>query len=84
VYGSEVPVAPYVGEALGEDNVAGTVLINVKVDGTVKWKVGTWVSGKYHLHVNCPAYISFGNRNSGIPVGPAVKFQLVQSCHVDV
>lgn len=88
IYGNTVPVAPYVAAALGEDQVTGRVLVNVKVDGRVRWKVGTWVSGRYHLYVNCPAYIVFGcnrvNSCGGIAVGSGVKFQLVQSCHVDV
>ncbi|GFZ20246.1 NDR1/HIN1-like 1 [Actinidia rufa] len=46
--------------------------------------VGTFVSGRYRLYVNCPAYIAFGNRNSGVPAGAGIKFQLAQSCHVDV
>ncbi|XP_058196162.1 NDR1/HIN1-like protein 1 [Rhododendron vialii] len=88
IYGNAVPVAPYLAAALGEDQVTGRVLLNVKVDGRVRWKVGTWVSGRYHLYVNCPAYIVFGgdrvNSGGGIAVGSGVKFQLVQSCHVDV
>ncbi|CAH2049774.1 unnamed protein product [Thlaspi arvense] len=66
------------------DQVLGTGLLNIKVDGRVRWKVGSFISGRYHLYVNCPAYISFGNTNSGISVGPAVKYQLAQICHVDV
>ncbi|KAF5956405.1 NDR1/HIN1-like protein 1 [Camellia sinensis] len=84
LYGNAIPVAPFLAESLAEDQVAGSVLINIRVDGRVRFKVGTFISGKYHLYVNCPAFISFGNRNNGIPVGPAIKFQLVQNCHVDV
>ncbi|XP_059627783.1 NDR1/HIN1-like protein 1 [Cornus florida] len=82
--GNAVPVAPYLAAALSQDEMAGMVLINIKIDGRVRWKVGTFISGRYHLYANCPAYISFGNRNNGIVVGPAIKYQLVQSCHVDV
>ncbi|PSR86451.1 NDR1/HIN1-like protein [Actinidia chinensis var. chinensis] len=84
LYGNAVPVAPYVAAALGEDELAGTVLVNVKVNGRVRWKVGTFVSGRYRLYVNCPAYIAFGSWNSGVPAGAGIKFQLAQSCHVDV
>ncbi|CDP06858.1 unnamed protein product [Coffea canephora] len=84
LYGNSVPIAPYYTDALTQDQFAGTVLINIKVNGRVRWKVGTFISGRYHLYVNCPAYINLGNRNSGIMVGPAIKYQLVQSCHVDV
>ncbi|XP_027083004.1 NDR1/HIN1-like protein 1 [Coffea eugenioides] len=84
LYGNSVPIAPYYTDALTQDQFAGTVLINIKVNGRVRWKVGTFISGRYRLYVNCPAYINLGNRNSGIMVGPAIKYQLVQSCHVDV
>ncbi|KAK9279072.1 hypothetical protein L1049_012747 [Liquidambar formosana] len=84
VYGNNIPVAPYLAVALSQDQMAGMVLVNIKINGRVKWKVGTWISSRYHLYVNCPAYIAFGNRNTGIPVGPAMKFQLAQGCSVDV
>ncbi|CAH2049775.1 unnamed protein product [Thlaspi arvense] len=84
VCGNWVPVAPYLAVTLAQDQVAGTGLLNIKVDGRMRWRVGSFISGSHHLHVNCPAYISFGNTNSGISVGPAVKYQLAQSCHVDV
>ncbi|GAB2274561.1 hypothetical protein Dimus_009328 [Dionaea muscipula] len=87
LYGVTVPVAPYLTASLWEDQNAGVVLVNVKIDGKVKWKVGTWVSGKYHLWVNCPAYITFGRRSTGYPlVGPpaAIKYQLATACLVDV
>lgn len=86
LYGTAVPVSPYTLSSLQQDQNAGAVLVNVKVNGRVKWKVGTWVSGRYHIYVNCPAYIRFaGDRNGGIGVvAPSVKFQLLQSCSVDV
>ncbi|KAH6774797.1 NDR1/HIN1-like 1 [Perilla frutescens var. hirtella] len=84
VYGTAVPVAPYLAASLGEDEGTGTVLINVRVDGRVRWKVGTFVSRNYHLFANCPAYINFGNKNSGIAVGSPIKYQLLMDCHVDV
>ncbi|KAJ7981221.1 Late embryogenesis abundant protein [Quillaja saponaria] len=86
LYGNAVPVSPYVLNSLLQDQNAGAVLVNIKINGRVKWKVGTWTSGKYHIFVNCPAYIRLaGDKNSGFGlVGPAVKFQLLQSCSVDV
>ncbi|KAI4322463.1 hypothetical protein L6164_022156 [Bauhinia variegata] len=84
--GNAVPVSPYVLSALQQDQSAGGMLVNVKVNGRVKWKVGTWTSGRYHLYVNCPAYIRFpGDPNMTIGVvGTAIKFQILQSCSVDV
>ncbi|KAL3850263.1 hypothetical protein ACJIZ3_012145 [Penstemon smallii] len=86
--GDTVPVAPYLAVSLNQDQFAGTVLVNIKIDGRIRWKVGTFVSGKYHLFVNCPAYINFGgknNNNNGVAVGAgAMKYQLIMDCHVDV
>lgn len=82
LYGTTVPVAPYLSPALSQDLTAGMVLLNIKIDGWVRWKVGTWISGRYRLHVNCPAYITLAGHFSG--EGPAVKYQLVQRCAVDV
>lgn len=71
--------------SLQQDKNVGAVLFDVKMDGQVKWKVGTWISGRYHLNVNCPAFIKFGNADHhAIALGSAMKFQIVQSCHVEV
>ncbi|KAK7404863.1 hypothetical protein VNO78_05883 [Psophocarpus tetragonolobus] len=86
LFAEAVPVSPFLLSSLHQDQNSGTVFINVKVNGKVKWKVGTWVSGKYHLYVNCPAYIRFAadqTNASGIFATP-FKFQLLQSCSVDV
>ncbi|KAG6488542.1 hypothetical protein ZIOFF_049785 [Zingiber officinale] len=42
--------------ALFQDQQAGYTLLSVRVDGHLRWKVGTWVSGRY-LHVNCPTLL---------------------------
>lgn len=87
LYGNEIPVAPGLMMDLEQDQNVGAVLLNIRINGCVKWKVGTWISGKYNLNVNCPAYIKFGgfNPNGGITVGPVMKFEsVVQGCSVDV
>ncbi|KAK9278066.1 hypothetical protein L1049_027624 [Liquidambar formosana] len=84
VLGNCVPIAPYNGLALSNDQANGNVLVWIKIDGRVRWKVGAFISGKYHLNVKCPAYLTFGNPNTGIVVGNAVKYQLVQRCSVTV
>ncbi|KAK9999666.1 hypothetical protein SO802_019269 [Lithocarpus litseifolius] len=87
LYGNMIPVAPGLMMALEQDQNVGAVLLNIRINGCVKWKVGTWISGKYHLNVNCPAYIKFGgfNPDGGITVGPVMKFEsVVQGCSVDV
>ncbi|XVE79176.1 hypothetical protein DITRI_Ditri14bG0037000 [Diplodiscus trichospermus] len=84
LYGNAVPVAPFLEAGLSQDMSAGLVLLNIKVFGQLKWKVGSWISGRYQINANCPAHISFSDRTKGIQVGPAMKYQLVQTCHVDV
>ncbi|KAE8637557.1 hypothetical protein CSA_004624 [Cucumis sativus] len=76
--------APEFAEALNEDNNVGAMLFNIKVNGQVRWKVGSWISGRYRLNANCPAYIKFGDPKNGIAFGPAMKFQFVQGCYVDI
>ena len=65
--GDSVPVAPYVADAMKQDIAAGYVALQVKVDGRVRWKVGSWVSGSYHLFVSCPAVLAAGP--GGVPPG---------------
>ncbi|XP_022731522.1 NDR1/HIN1-like protein 1 [Durio zibethinus] len=82
--GNAVPVAPFLEEGLSQDMNAGLVLLNIKVFGHLKWKVGTWISSRYQINANCPAYISFSDLTKAIQVGPAMKYQLVQICSVDI
>ena len=85
VYGNLVPVAPFNSMALAQDQANGIVTLLFKVDGRVRWKVGTFISGQYHFYVKCPAYINLGNRNTGVVVSEnAVKYQLIQRCSVNV
>ncbi|XP_020221962.1 NDR1/HIN1-like protein 1 [Cajanus cajan] len=85
VYGTNVPVAPFNFLSLSQDQTNGNVLVTIKIDGRVRWKVGAFISGRYHLYVRCPAFINFGPANNGISVGKdAVKYQLVQRCSVSV
>lgn len=88
--GHSVPVSPYLGDVLSQDLSAGMVLLNIKIDGRVKWKVGTWISGSYHLHVNCPALLmlkasgSHSTDTAAVGSGLSMKVQLDQHCTVDV
>ncbi|KAJ6923998.1 hypothetical protein NC652_017344 [Populus alba x Populus x berolinensis] len=85
IYGNSVPVSPYNSAALSQDQGAGVVMLMIKIDGRVRFKVGTFISAKYNLHVRCPAYIQFGSRTSGIMVGDnVVKYQLATRCHVSI
>lgn len=80
VYGTNVPVAPFNVQALIKDQGHGAIWLTIKLNGRVRWKVGAFVSGRYHLHVSCPAYIPFGKNVAGVQV----KYQLEQNCKVDV
>ncbi|XP_065867356.1 NDR1/HIN1-like protein 1 [Euphorbia lathyris] len=82
--GNSVPVSTPMAAALGEDLNAGALLINIKIDGRIKWKVGSWISGKYRINVNCPGYLTFGSRSHGIADGVGIKYQFVKGCTVEV
>ncbi|XP_073157456.1 NDR1/HIN1-like protein 1 [Henckelia pumila] len=86
VYGSNVPVAPYNGIALSQVQSDGAPIeMTIKIDGRLKWKVGSLTTGRYHIHVTCPVGIQLGNsKNSGIVVGNGVKYQISQGCSVSV
>ncbi|XXG73474.1 hypothetical protein AAC387_Pa07g2384 [Persea americana] len=76
LYGVSVPISPSVALSLGEDQNLGGLMVNVKIEGRVRWKVGTWVSGRYHLYVNCPAYMVKGSNG--------IRLQNPSGCSVDV
>ena len=85
VYGTSVPVAPFNAVSLDGDRDNGAVTLLIRADGRVRWKVGTFITGKYHLYVRCLAYINFGNKAAGVIVGDnAVKYTLTSSCSVSV
>ncbi|PON71963.1 Late embryogenesis abundant protein [Parasponia andersonii] len=65
--GTGLPVAPSFSYEVGRDQTAGKLVLNLKVNGRLRWKVGTWVSGRYRLNVNCVAVMDFGPT---LPTGP--------------
>lgn len=81
--GNSVPIAPFLAVNLAQDQSAGNILVNIKIDGRVRWKVGSWTSGRYHLFVNCPAYLNFGKHYPGAG-GIGIKYALDQGCSTDV
>lgn len=82
--GVEVPLAPFLAEALERDHAAGALLLNVKLDGRIRWKVGSWTSGHYHLFVDCPALLSFGGE-WGSGASPVVRYERrIAACKVSV
>ncbi|KAI4341315.1 hypothetical protein MLD38_026051 [Melastoma candidum] len=82
VGGTEVPVAPFNSVSLGQDASIGNLSVVVKIDGRVRWKVGTFTSGKYHLFVKCPAYLAMkGGQSTG---GAGILRQYVVKCSATV
>ncbi|XP_006662749.1 NDR1/HIN1-like protein 1 [Oryza brachyantha] len=81
--GPNVPFAPYLGDALAKDLASGYLILQVKVDGRVRWKVGSWISGHYHLFVTCPAFFITSGGN-GYPGASGLKFQTATYCRVEV
>ncbi|XP_050235849.1 NDR1/HIN1-like protein 26 [Mercurialis annua] len=65
--GAGLPVASSFGFEVGRDQTVGKLVVNLKVNGRLRWKVGTWVSGRYRLNVNCVAVMGFG---PDLPAGP--------------
>ncbi|XP_073147722.1 NDR1/HIN1-like protein 1 [Henckelia pumila] len=85
VSGNAVPVAPYNGISLCQDQANGLVSVTIKLNGRVRWRVGSFVSGGYHLHVSCLASIPLGNSNNiNGGASMAIKYELSQSCSVSV
>ncbi|KAL2540309.1 Late [Abeliophyllum distichum] len=64
--GNQLPVAPSFGYEVGRDQRIGKFVLTLKVIGRLRWKVGTWVSGRYRFNVNCVAILPF----NAIPSGP--------------
>ena len=65
--GNSLPVAPSFSYEVGRDQTAGKLVLMLKINGRLRWKVGTWVSGRYRFNVNCVAVMPFGPT---IPSGP--------------
>lgn len=87
--GANVPLPPYLGVALTQDETAGYLLVTIRVDGWIRWKAGAFITSHYHLRVRCPALLtvndgqgSYGS-NSGGGLG-YFKFQRAAGCVVDV
>lgn len=58
--GIGLPVAPSFGYEVGRDQTAGRLVLNMKVNGKLRWKIGTYVSGRFRFNVNCVSVMAFG------------------------
>ncbi|THU73120.1 hypothetical protein C4D60_Mb04t19450 [Musa balbisiana] len=75
LYGIAMPFAPSFGYHVSRDQTAGRLYLELKLDGKLRWKVGSWVSGSYRIDVNCVAVIV---PRPGADPGP---MSLVQGTH---
>ncbi|KAF8413414.1 hypothetical protein HHK36_001396 [Tetracentron sinense] len=73
--GTGLPVAPSFSYDVGRDRTAGKLILTLKVLGQLRWKVGTWVSGRYRFNVNCVAILAF---ESSVVLGPVSTKQGTQ------
>jgi hypothetical protein len=81
--GPGVPFAPYLAGQLAQNVQAGNLALMVKIDGRVRWKVGSWISGHYHIFVSCPAYFQ-GFGGNGSPGASGLRFKGATYCRVEV
>jgi len=81
--GPGVPFVPYLADSLAKDVQAGYLVLQVKIDGRVRWKVGSWISGHYHIFVTCPAFLT-GVGGNGAPGASGLRFQSATYCRVEV
>ncbi|XP_074581060.1 NDR1/HIN1-like protein 1 [Curcuma longa] len=70
-------LAPYMADSLAQDERAGFILFHLRVDGRLRWKVGSWMSSRYPLRVSCPALFAVDG-DSGF------RFQRSPECSVDI
>lgn len=73
--GNGVPVTQSFGYEVLRDTTVGKIVLNLKVNGWLRWKVCSWVTGKYKFHVNCVAIMPLG---PSIPSAPLSSRQGTQ------
>ncbi|KZV31004.1 hypothetical protein F511_18108 [Dorcoceras hygrometricum] len=62
--GRQQPVAPSFVYQVQHDQGTGKMALNFKVIGKIRWKVGSWVSGRYRLAIDCDATLQSGHASS--------------------
>lgn len=85
--GDVATISPISGPVLMQDLNYGAVMVVIKFDGRLKFRVGGWTSGNYRLYGHCPVLIQLGDMNTRKDFAvsaKAFKFQLVQNCHVEI
>ncbi|XP_039118044.1 NDR1/HIN1-like protein 1 [Dioscorea cayenensis subsp. rotundata] len=80
LYGTNVPLLDLLGRSMDEDKHAGLILLQVIIDGKVRWRVGSWLSNYYHITANCPAFFFIDSSKHQL----SFMFEHATSCKVDV
>ncbi|KAG6466969.1 NDR1/HIN1-like protein 1 [Zingiber officinale] len=75
--GGGILLAPYIADSLSQGERAGFILFHLRVDGRLRWKVGSWISSHYHLRVSCPALFA-------VDGDAGFRFQRNTECSVDI
>ncbi|KAG6511943.1 hypothetical protein ZIOFF_030022 [Zingiber officinale] len=83
LFGGGVPLATDLSAALSQDQQACRILLSVHIDGRLRWKVGAWTSGYFHLHVNCPGFLVLDFSRPSDAGSYYYRFQNTR-CKVDV
>lgn len=78
--GKSVALAPFVASQLSSQLQNGLVTWSLTTYGRIRWKVGTWTSGHYHLNVNCVVFMGMNNNGAG----GQVSMQSGTNCHVNI
>ncbi|KAL3653734.1 hypothetical protein CASFOL_003415 [Castilleja foliolosa] len=58
--GTQQPVGPSFSYEVRRDQGIGRLVLSFKVMGRLRWKVGTWVSGRYRFIVTCITVMPLG------------------------
>ncbi|XP_073131592.1 NDR1/HIN1-like protein 26 [Henckelia pumila] len=58
--GIQQPVSPSFAYEVQRDMATGKLVLSFKGNGRLRWKVGTWVSGRYRFMVDCVTVMPFG------------------------
>lgn len=81
LYGSSVPLAPFVASHLRAKKQNGILIVNLRIRAKIRWKVGTWTSGHYLHNLNYFAIIGFSSCCNGSPLYLADRLLYVGEPH---
>jgi hypothetical protein len=79
LYGNSISLASFVANDLIYDTQKGLLSLTLTMYGRIRWKVGSWTSGHYHLNVNCYCIMEMTNNS----IGGQVSLQPGTRCQVN-